>query len=888
MNRYQFDVLRALAVDDSLSQRALADELGVSLGLINGAIKSLVDEGYLDSARMITESGRELLESHRVKHAVILAAGAGSRLAPLSFERPKGLFKVRGEVLIERLIRQLHEAGIEDICVVVGHMKERFYYLEDRFGVNLVENTDYLHRNNNGSVNAARDYLGSAYVCSSDQYLADGFFRTYEYASYCTAVYYDEANQEQALKIGAKDKILGIESFNDGDSWCIQGPAYLDGPTANAYLSLLDSVYNKSQYKVKLWEQILLDPAGQLDLLARKVAGGVVREFDYLDDLLDFDTDFFENVDSEILDNICATLDCQRSDIDNVEPLMAGLTNLSVLFDCKGVRYVYRHPGAGTDEIINRKAEVFAAHVAADLGLDTSFVYEDENKGWKISRYVPDCVDFDYKNEAHVSQAMEILRKLHSSKASSPWSFDFYKEAAKIEELLKADGYPFPDDFAAMRQAVSLLIPAMRIGSGEPVLCHNDFYGPNLLVQEAGHGTSDENSMCLIDWEYAAMGDYGCDIGNFVSQGSGYSVEEAISILPQYFGRKPRVDEVYHCLACIAVVGWYWYVWAMYKESKGASMGQWLRIWYKSAKDFTAAASSLLNELVGQARELTLDEFKVLTAIDSNGEVPQDLCDASSMLESEGFLADRSVTLKGYAALEPYRAKRAVFFAAGFGSRMLPITINTPKPLVRVHGVRIIDRLLDAVVNAGIDEIYVVRGYLKEEFDQLLSKYPSIKFIDNPIYDSTNNISSALQAKDCFQNAYVFESDLFLTNTKLITKYQYRTNYLAIPVDSTPDWCFDVDEAGKITHIGKGKDSACWQMVGASYWSAEDGRRLADDIPDVFSWGGECRQIFWDDVALDRKPENYSVFIRECRSDDVVEIDSFAELQEVDPAYRLE
>lgn len=284
---------------------------------------------------------------------------------------------------------------------------------------------------------------------------------------------------------------------------------------------------------------------------------------------------------------------------------------------------------------------------------------------------------------------------------------------------------------------------------------------------------------------------------------------------------------------------------------------------------------------------LSEEQFNALVNLeqDSSASIePYILSDLGSL----GLVDDNGITAAGLAALEPYRAKRAIFFAAGFGSRMLPVTLNTPKPLVRVWGTRIIDRLLDAVVSIGIEEIYVVRGYLKDEFDQLRAKYPTVTFVDNPLYDSTNNISSALAVKDLFQNAYVFESDLLLVNPSLITKYNYASNYLAIPVDQTPDWCFDVDSEGIICSIAKGGEKPCWQMVGASYWNAADGKQLAEDLPEVFNSNSEARQIFWDDVALDRKPQNYKVHVRECSSDDIVEIDTFQELQELDAAYRTD
>ena len=245
---------------------------------------------------------------------------------------------------------------------------------------------------------------------------------------------------------------------------------------------------------------------------------------------------------------------------------------------------------------------------------------------------------------------------------------------------------------------------------------------------------------------------------------------------------------------------------------------------------------------------------------------------------------EEGVTARGIAALEPYRVKRAVLLAAGFGSRLLPVTVNTPKPLARVHGVRIIDRLIDALLDAGISEIYIVRGYLAEEFDQLLHKYPDVEFIDNPLYSTTNNISSAVAACSHFSNAYVFESDLLLANPALVTPYQYRSNYLGIEVDSTDDWRFVADEFGQISDLAKGDPDPCWQMVGLSYWSPDDGASLAHDIPLVFDME-DGKQIFWDDVAILRKPDNYEIYVRPCMQEDIVEIDDFEDLQKVDPSY---
>lgn len=252
-------------------------------------------------------------------------------------------------------------------------------------------------------------------------------------------------------------------------------------------------------------------------------------------------------------------------------------------------------------------------------------------------------------------------------------------------------------------------------------------------------------------------------------------------------------------------------------------------------------------------------------------------------LTDAGLVCDGTITDAGLAAMEPYKVKRALFIAAGFGSRLVPITLNTPKPLVRVNGKRMIDTLLDAVVDAGIEEIYIVRGYLGEQFDQLLYKYPNIKFIENPYYNEANNISSAFLVRHLMQNAYVLEADLVLSNPKLITKYQYISNYLGVPTDYTDDWCFETKNK-LITKVKIGGND-CHHMFGISYWNEEAGAKLYDDIKKVYEMPGG-KERYWDQVPLEYCLDNHTVEVRECTFDDIVEIDSFADLKRLDPIYR--
>ncbi len=251
-----------------------------------------------------------------------------------------------------------------------------------------------------------------------------------------------------------------------------------------------------------------------------------------------------------------------------------------------------------------------------------------------------------------------------------------------------------------------------------------------------------------------------------------------------------------------------------------------------------------------------------------------------------GLISGGMITEKGIEALEPYRVKKAIFIAAGFGSRLVPITLNTPKPLVRVKGKRIIDSMLDAVVEAGIEEIYLVRGYLGEQFDQLLIKYPNISFIENPIYNESNNISSVYLAREFLGNSYIFEADLLLYNPALISKYQYNTNYLGVPTRRTDDWCFITGSGGYIKKLQVGGID-CYHMFGLSYWTEEDGKRLATHISDVFENIPGGKEKFWDEAALGYYTDEYKISVRPCTFDDIIEIDTFNELKKLDSNYAV-
>ena len=238
----------------------------------------------------------------------------------------------------------------------------------------------------------------------------------------------------------------------------------------------------------------------------------------------------------------------------------------------------------------------------------------------------------------------------------------------------------------------------------------------------------------------------------------------------------------------------------------------------------------------------------------------------------------------GYEALEPYRVKKALILAAGFGSRMMPATKDCPKPMVSVNGTRIIDTQLDALAAAGVTDVTVVGGYRFEKLAELLEKYPSLRLVENREYAETNNISSVMLGLDCLRGGcYLCEADLLISDPRVITKYQYASNILGSWSLETDDWCFRMKD-GFASEYQKG-GTYCYNYYGISYWTTEDCDKLREDFPNVYGDPDGGRNYFWEFIPLVLKKDRYQVEIRPCSKRDIVEIDSYEELRQLDPGY---
>ena len=253
----------------------------------------------------------------KVDNAIIMAAGTASRFAPLSYEKPKALIEVRGEVLIERQIRQLRETGIEEVVVVTGYKAEQFEYLKDKYGVVLINNPYYLTRNNNSSIYAAREYIKNSYICSSDNYFITNPFESDVDESYYSAVYMEGDTGEWCISEDGgwiKDVKVGGQ-----DSWVMLGHVFWTESFSRSFLHILEDEYEWPETADKLWETIYIEHINELPMKIRKYPADFIFEFDTLDELREFDTSYITNTRSEILKKVAGELGVEEKEIRSVK-----------------------------------------------------------------------------------------------------------------------------------------------------------------------------------------------------------------------------------------------------------------------------------------------------------------------------------------------------------------------------------------------------------------------------------------------------------------------------------------------------------------------------------------------------------------------------------------
>lgn len=339
MKKREFDILLCLKDNKKVDFDELANKLFISGEEVEALYMNLVNEGYINN-NTLTEDAVEYLEEHKVDNAIILAAGMSTRFVPLNFEKPKGLLKVNGEVLIERQINQLREKGIDEIIVVVGHMKEEFEYLVDKYGVILVETTDYREKNNHASVYAAKSYLGNTIITSSDLYFTDNIFQKYAYDAYYCTIYMSGKTAERGIVTDSDDRILKT-MYGDKccDIWVTLGYAFFNRRFSENFIKILDKTFDLPDTANKFWADIQDENLDELYMYAKRCEKDTINEFDSLEELREFDKKYLYDSGSSIMHKLCYLLAAKENNIIGIESLRQ-IKSSMFKFRCKGNTYI--------------------------------------------------------------------------------------------------------------------------------------------------------------------------------------------------------------------------------------------------------------------------------------------------------------------------------------------------------------------------------------------------------------------------------------------------------------------------------------------------------------------------------------------------------------------
>lgn len=280
------------------------------------------------------------MKHHQVDNAVIMAAGLSSRFAPLSYEYPKALLKVKGEILIERQIRQLKAVGIDDITIVVGYKKEQFHYLIDKYQVAIVENPEYSQRNNHSSLYYVRERLANTYICSADNYFTENVFESQVNHAYYSAVFEEGETDEWTIQTDETGLITDVK-IGGTDSWVMLGHVFFSNEFSTKFVEILEEIYHLPETADLLWESIYVDHLEELPMYIRKYSQETIFEFDSLDELRAFDKKFINNTGSKILQQIAQELSCEEREIMDAKPMKENDQTIGFEFTVQKHAYQY-------------------------------------------------------------------------------------------------------------------------------------------------------------------------------------------------------------------------------------------------------------------------------------------------------------------------------------------------------------------------------------------------------------------------------------------------------------------------------------------------------------------------------------------------------------------
>ena len=581
MNVQELDILNAIRKNPKVNQREIANQSGYSLGFVNRVVKELQEEKWLSPTGELSKKAKTFIKENQPQRAIILAAGFGMRMVPINTEIPKGLMEVKGEVLIERMIRHLHEVGITDIQVVVGFMKERYEYLIDEFQVKLVVNSEYQVKNNLHSLSKVKSSLDKTYIIPCDIWSEENPFSDFEPYSWYMVT--NEQSIESTVRVNRKRELVMIDETEQGNQMI--GLCYVMGEEAKLVQEKLQEFAKKPSYDHEFWECTLQDKNKWI-IPSKVVDSEQIIEINTYEQLREIDGNS-ANLQTDAISIIQDCFNVEVDEIKNITVLKKGMTNRSFLFECQNQKYIMRIPGEGTDHLINRKEEADVYQALENRQICDDVLYMNPDNGYKITAYLEDATNCDAENWDEVEACMTKLREFHELNLTVAHHFDIFGQIDFYESLWNGEKSYFKD-YETTKTAIFELKKWIDTLEKNETLVHIDAVPDNFLFTKDG--------IRIIDWEYAGMQDPHVDIAMFCIY-SLYSREQVDHLIDLYF--KGEVSPMIRTkiYAYIASAGLLWSNWCEYKRSLGIDFGEYSLCQYRYAKEYSKLVLSTLEGL---------------------------------------------------------------------------------------------------------------------------------------------------------------------------------------------------------------------------------------------------------------------------------------------------
>lgn len=571
MNKIMNDILLLLfKSNNNTNQRKISKQLNVSLGLVNKCINNLIKENYLDNDLNLTEKSLKKIKDGKTKSAIILAAGYGMRMVPINSLISKGLLEVKNEILIERLINQLHEVGIKDIKIVIGFMKEKYEYLIDKYNVILIVNTKYSERNNLYSLNLAKDYINNTYIVPCDIFCSVNPFSKNElYSWYMIS---NDLDGDSIIRVNKKFEIMKTHN-NIGNR--MVGIAYVSNEDKNEFIKQIVELNNEKEYRNSFWEEIF----NHYNIIFKPniVSNSDFFEINTYEDLrnCDYNSNSLNNEAINIIKNV---FNVENFDITDIKELKKGMTNKSFLFKCKNENYIMRIPGEGTDKLINRKNEAAVYSKIKDKDICDDIYYINSNNGYKITKFLDNVRSCNPYDQNDLKKCMKKLREFHNLNLKVEHEFDIFNNIEFYESLW--NGMPsIYDDYTVTKEKVLSLKQFIEANTKNKCLTHIDAVPDNFLIN------NNDGSVRLIDWEYAGMQDPCIDIAMFCIY-SLYDKKKIDNLIDIYFENKCDKLTRIKIYAYISACGLLWSNWCEFKRILGVEFGEYSIKQYRYAKEY--------------------------------------------------------------------------------------------------------------------------------------------------------------------------------------------------------------------------------------------------------------------------------------------------------------